>query len=129
MVHVLPSSGYVTPATPVDPYVTPATPVDPFYPVFPKKFQGNFSKKKKDVKFQKLLLENKKYKDSSKIMEEKMRDLDMKHIESQSKMLSFVQLINRYEGLRIKLLNHCKMMEILVPNQLKDSDIMIPPGL
>ena len=53
----------------------------------------------------------------------------MKNMESQSKMLSLVQLINRYEGLRIKLLNHCKMMEILVPNQLKDSNIMIPPGL
>ena len=126
VVHVIPSSGYVTPVTPVDPYVTPAITNDPFYPVFPKKFQGNFSKKKK---VQKLLFENKQYKESSKIMEEKLRDSEMKNMESQSKMLSLVQLINRYEGLRIKLLNHCKMMEILVPNQLKDSNNMIPPGL
>ena len=62
-------------------------------------------------------------------MEEKVRDLDRKHIESQSKMLSFVQLVNRYEGLRIQLLNHCKMMEVLIPSQLKGSNIPIHSGL
>ena len=58
-----------------------------------------------------------------------MRDLDKRHVESQSKILSFVQLVNRYEGLRIQLLNHCKMMEVLIPEQLKSSEVLIPPSL